>query len=120
MIHHMKRLIVPLVIMAALATPSVASAAGWKVVKKKSVSGQFAVTATSATINSPHKIAVDLIGGRGSIVWACSKGFSISSSTKTYGPGLHQLANTAGKSSCNVTASIDGSGHLTLEILIAK
>src|SRR4051794_3527850 len=59
----------------------------WRVVKSKSVSGQFAVTATSATIKHPRGIAVRFggTGAQGQVVWACSKGLSVASWTKRYG-----------------------------------
>jgi hypothetical protein len=87
--------------------------------QKKSSSGQITVTGVSATINHPHALAVDLIHGSGDVVWGCSKGFSVSSWTKQYGAGLHQLAHIAGQNSCNVTASVEGAGHVTVEILTA-
>lgn len=107
-----------------LACVSVGSALGasflsWHVVKSKSVSGQFAVTATSATIKHPRGIAVRFLGSgvHGQAVWACSKGFSVASWTHGFGRGLHVLGHVSGKDSCNVTASVSGQGRITVQIL---
>jgi len=69
------------VLALALTSSALSSAEAWRVVKTKSVTGQFAVTATSATIRSPHALAVRFVGSgvRGQAVWACSKGFSVAS-----------------------------------------
>ncbi|MGH2441711.1 MAG: hypothetical protein ACRDFX_00925 [Chloroflexota bacterium] len=103
-----------------------ASAAGvtasrsWHVVKRSSASGQFAVTAINATITRPHAIGVKFIGHvqTGDAVVACSKGFSISSNSRTYShAGFHRLPMTRGADSCDVTASVGGSGKVTVQIL---
>jgi hypothetical protein len=97
---------------AAIAVP------GWHVVKQKSASGQFATVATSATLGHPNGIAVNLEGGSGFTTWACSRGVaSISSYSSNPGPGFHILAHTGGASSCDVVASVGGSGHVVVQIL---
>ena len=87
------------------------------VVAQNSASGDFAVTATSATINHPHRIGVRFSGGSGLAVWACSKGFSVSSWSRNYGRGLHWLPYVGGKGSCNVTVSVGGSGRVGVQII---
>ena len=104
-----------LTILAIAATAALAS--GWHVVKSKSASGDFAVTAIDATIHHPHRIAVRLTGGSGDAVWACDKGYSVSSYSRQYGPGLHQLPHVRGKDSCDVTASVGGEGRVRVQIL---
>lgn len=94
-----------------------AFASGWHVVKSKSASGDFAVTAVAATIKHPHKIAVRFRGGDGTAVWACDKGFSVSSYSRDYHAGLHQLPHVKGKDSCDITASVGGYGHVRVQIL---
>ena len=95
----------------------VALASGWRVVAQRSAGGDFAVTATDATVHRPQHIAVRMIGGSGDIVWACSRGFSIGSWSRSFGRGLHELQHVRGQDSCDVTASIGGSGHVTVQIL---
>jgi hypothetical protein len=95
------------------------SALSWRVLKSKTVSGQFAATATSATINDPRGIAVRFRGSgvHGMAAWGCSKGLSVSSWSRQYGPGLHTLGHVRSKDSCNVVASISGNGRVTVQIL---
>jgi hypothetical protein len=101
-----------------LAVASAAAfASGWHVVKSKSASGDFAVTAISASIKHPHKIAVRFTGGDGNAVWACDKGFSVSSYSREYKAGLHQLPHVKGKNSCDITASVGGEGRVRVQIL---
>jgi hypothetical protein len=95
------------------------STLSWRVVKSKTVSGQFAATAASATIKHPTGVAVRFRGSgvHGMAAWGCSKGLSVSSWSRQYGPGLHTLAHVRGKDSCDVVASIGGSGRVTVQIL---
>jgi hypothetical protein len=112
---------------AVFAALSVATTAGgttatWRVVKSKSVSGQFAVTAVSATIKKPKRrgIAVRLIGrvSSGNGVIACSRNFSVSSNSRTYSKaGTFTLPVMVRADSCQVTASVGGSGKVTVQIL---
>jgi hypothetical protein len=117
----MKKLIVIAIVALALAVPAAFSANTytWRVVKSKSVSGEFAATGVSATIRHPRGIAVRFIGRgiRGTAAWGCSKGVSISSWHRTYGRGLHILGHVSGKDSCDVVASIAGRGRVTVQIL---
>src|SRR4051794_27595575 len=94
-------------------------ASTWRVVKTKTATGQFAVTATSATIRHPRGLAVRFRGAgvQGQVVWACSKGFSVASWTRSYGQGLHVLGHVRAKDSCDVTASVSGQGRITVQIL---
>jgi hypothetical protein len=98
---------------------SPSSASTWRVVKSKSVSGQFAATGISATIRHPRGIAVRFSGSgvHGFAVWGCSKGISVASWSRSYGRGLHILGHISGKDSCNVTASVSGQGRVTVQIL---
>lgn len=100
-------------------TASSGGTATWKVVKSKSVSGQFAVTGTSVTIGHPKGAAVRFLGSgvNGHVVWGCSKGLSIASWSRSYGRGLHILGHVRGKDSCDVIASISGQGRITVQIL---
>jgi hypothetical protein len=120
----MKRIVLLAVACSTVALMSVGTASSrgtytWRVVKSKSVSGQFAVTAISATIRHPIGIAVRFRGSgvQGQAVWACAKGFSVASWTRRYGGGLHVLGHVRGKESCDVTASVGGQGRLTVQIL---
>jgi hypothetical protein len=119
------RLAIITIITLALATPT-ALAGGtstWRVVKSKSVSGQFAATAISATIKHPKGIAVRFTGpgAKGMAVWGCSKGLSVSSWSRSYGKGLHILGHIRGKDSCHVVASVGGGpGRITVQILKLK
>jgi hypothetical protein len=94
----------------------------WRVVKSKSASGQFAVTAISATVRHPRGLAVRFrgAGAQGEAVWACSKGYSVASWTHSYGPGFHALGHVRGKDSCNVVASVSGEGRVTVQILALR
>jgi hypothetical protein len=120
---------VPAVLAAVLAlaltisaSASSGSAYTWRVVKSKTVSGQFAATAVSGTIRHPLGIAVRFrgTGVSGMAAWACTKGFSVSSWSRSYGRGLHALGHVRGKGSCDVTASIAGQGRITVQILKAR
>jgi hypothetical protein len=106
----------------ALAASTAGATTGWQILKSRSVTGQFAVTAISATVKypKPKGIAVRLIGrvSSGSAVIACSKGFSVASWTRSYTQaGLYVLPMTRAATSCLVTASIGGSGKVTVRIL---
>jgi hypothetical protein len=109
------------IVALALAAPTAltASTSTWRVVKSKSVSGQFAATGISATIKHPKGIAVSYIGSgvQGTVAWGCSKGISVSSWSRRYGKGLHVLGHVRGKDSCDVVASIAGRGRITVKIL---
>jgi hypothetical protein len=107
----------------ALALGAVSTVSGsaliWKVVKSKTVSGQFAATGISATIKHPRGIAVRFRGSgvHGMAAWGCSKGVSVASWSRQYGRGLHILSHVKGKDSCDVVASISGQGRATVQIL---
>jgi len=107
----------------ALATVLVGTAqasAGWHVVKSRSASGQFAVTAITATVNRPQGIAVRLRGpvSTGTAVIACSRNFSVTSNSRSYKrAGLYVLPMMRRASSCDVVASVGGSGRVTVQIL---
>jgi len=108
-------------LLLALAAASSVSgfALSWRVVKSKSVSGQFAATAVSATIKHPRGIAVRFRGSgvHGMAAWGCNKGISVASWSRQYGRGLHALPHVRGKDSCDVVASISGQGRITVQIL---
>jgi hypothetical protein len=102
------------------ATAFAGGVARWRVVKQSTASGEFAVAATQATVNHPRRLAVRLKGNvsSGTAIWACDKGYSISSWHRVYSrAGLYQLPHVAGKDSCQVTASVGGSGRITVQIL---
>jgi|SRR5262245_45734015 len=107
-------------LLALTAASSVSGTAlSWRLVKSKSVSGQFAATGVSATIKHPRGIAVRFRGSgvHGMAAWGCSKGFSVSSWSRQYGAGFHTLPHVRGKDSCDVVASISGQGRITVQIL---
>lgn len=99
----------------------IASAAGWRVIGRATSSGEFAATAANGTAQHPHHLAVRIRGRgvSGFAAVACTKGFSIGSKSTNYkGVGIHLLKlPMAGASSCDVTASLGGSGRITLQIL---
>jgi hypothetical protein len=111
--------VVGMALLAVIPTASSSDLARWRVVKSKSVSGQFAVTATSAILRRPKGAAVRFTGrnAQGEVVWACSKGFSVASWSRSYRGGLHVLRHVRGKDSCNITASVSGEGRITVQIL---
>jgi hypothetical protein len=115
----MKKVLAVGAVLAVLVVPATAFAAigGWHVAAQQSARGQFATTATDATVNRPHKIAVYFGHGSGFVSWACSRGFSIGSWSHNFGPGFHTLGHVRGQGSCDVTASVGGSGRVTVQIL---
>ena len=97
-----------------------AAAAPGKLRAGKTVSGAVAVTAVNATVESPHGIWVRFIGDvtTGTAVVACSRGMSISSNHYSYGrAGTYKVPiRPARAGSCDVIASIAGSGRVRVEI----
>ena len=79
---------------AGLSSPS--SASTWRVVKSKSVSGQFAATGISATIKHPRGIAVRFVGNgvHGFAAWGCSRGLSVASWSRSYGAACTRWATS--------------------------
>ncbi len=117
---YIKTAVLTLITVLAIAGAASASS-GWHVVAHRSASGGFAAAATSATVNHPHRIAISLTHGSGFVAWACSKGYtSISSWSRNYGAGFHELSHVYGKDSCDLTASVGGSGRVTVEILTRR
>jgi hypothetical protein len=118
----MVRITLPAAAFAVVLAVGVAYAAlPGRVVASKSASGQFAVTATSATVKKPKKIWVNLIGKgveNGLGVIACTRDFSVSSNSKDMtAAGLYRLPiQPVGADSCHVTASVGGSGRVTVQI----
>lgn len=102
-----------LVVSASAALPG-------KIVAHKSVSGAFAVTAVHATVAKPKGLWVRFVGKvtTGTAVVACSRGSSISSNPYSYQrAGVYRLpVKPAGADSCEVIASIGGSGQVTVEV----
>jgi hypothetical protein len=109
----MKKLVV-VGIAAALLVAAPAFGASWHVVKSKSISGQFGVTAFNATVRHPLAMRLRLSGANssGDAVVACSRGFSISSYSRTYShAGTYNLPIRPRRAgSCQVTVSIAVSG----------
>lgn len=99
---------------AALLSAAPAFAASWHLVKSKSVSGEFGVTAFNANVKHPLKMKLVLSGatGDGDVAVACSRGFTISSYSHSYSrAGTFQLAVRPKKAgSCQVTVSLEASG----------
>jgi|tagenome__1003787_1003787.scaffolds.fasta_scaffold20722226_3 hypothetical protein len=118
----MKRLIL-VGIAAALLVAGPAFGASWHKVKSKSVSGEFAVTAFNATVRHPLAMKLRLQGANssGDAVVACSRGFTISSYSRTYShPGTYKLPIRPRRAgSCQVTVSISVSGGTARATLYA-
>jgi hypothetical protein len=119
----MKTKLVLVGIAAALFTAAPAFAASWHVVKSKSVSGQFAVTAFNANVRRPLAMKVQLRGAisNGSAVVACSRGFSVSSYSRSYSrAGTYKLPVRPRRAgSCQVTVGLGvsgGTGRATLYV----
>lgn len=104
---------------ALTSTPS-SAAGGWRIAAQKSVSGEFAVTAISATVHHPRSLAVRLHGNvdTGEAVVACPRGFSVSSNARSYShAGTFRLPMARNADSCDITASVGGSGLVRVQIL---
>jgi hypothetical protein len=107
----------------ALLVAAPAFGASWHKVKSKGISGEFAVTSFSATVRHPRAMKVRLSGAidNGNAVVSCSRGFSISSYSRSYsGPGTYKLPIRPRRAgSCDVIVSIGvsgGSGRATLYV----
>jgi hypothetical protein len=112
-------LVSALAIALVLGTTS-ATASGWRVVRSGSSTGDFAVKSISATVAHPHALAVRMIGrvDSGMGVVSCSKGLGVASWSRSYSSaGTFRLPMTPGAGSCDVVASIGGSGRVTVQIL---
>jgi hypothetical protein len=111
----MKKLgLVLVAIAAALLVAAPAFGASWHVVKSKSVSGQFAATAFSASVRHPLAMKLRLSGAisSGTAAVSCSRGFTISSYSHSYSQaGTYKLSvrpRRAGR--CQVVVSFGVSG----------
>jgi hypothetical protein len=70
-------LLVGMALLAPIPSASTSDLARWRVVKSKSVSGQFAAASASATLRRPKGAAVRFLGRNvqaGRVMWACRKG----------------------------------------------
>jgi hypothetical protein len=112
------------VVSAALvsSTSVPAGVRGWHVIGRAASSGDFASAAANGTAKKPHRLAVKIAGSgvSGFAAVACTKGIaSIGSKTTNYsGAGIHMLRLPfARASSCEVTASVAGSGRISIQIL---
>jgi hypothetical protein len=110
-----------LALLAALCLTSTAAAAlPGKVVARKSVSGQFAVTAIHASVKKPSGLWIRFVGkvSTGEAVVACTRGLSISSNGKSFRKaGLYRLPiKPLRADSCDIIGSVGGSGRISLEI----
>lgn len=97
-----------------------AATTGWRVVKSGSSSGQFAIQSISATIHHPLALGVRLIGSvdNGEAIVSCSRGFGVASWSRSYSrAGAFRLPMTSRADSCDVVASVGGSGRVTVQIL---
>ena len=116
----MKKLLMSAAVAVLALATGVSASSGWRILKSKSVSGQFAVTAISATARHPTAIAMRLIGhvNSGVAVAACSRGFSVSSNSRSVAhAGTFRVRIMRHAGSCDVTASVGGSGRVTVQIL---
>jgi hypothetical protein len=122
----MPRITLAVAVIAVIGVVSAAHAAlPGRVVASKSASGQFAVTATNAMVKKPKGIWVNLIGkgvDTGLGVIACSRNFTVSSNSRSMkAAGLYRLPIQPAKAdSCQVTASVGGSGRVTVQIRAAR
>jgi hypothetical protein len=94
----------------------------WRVIGHASSSGAFAATAANGTAKHPHQLAVRIKGHgvSGFAAVGCSKGIASIGSKSTHysGVGLHLLKLPFRRpSSCSVTASVGGSGRISIKIL---
>ena len=124
----MKLIVTSAIITIALALPLAAAAQiggaatpmPGKPVASKTASGQFATTATSATVKHPKPIYARFVGTdiQGMAVIACSHDFTISSNSYQYKhSGIFRLPIKPAKAdSCNVVLSGSGSGAIHIEI----
>ena len=122
----MKKVLVILVAAMALGMSVMGAASGsygWRVVKSKTISGQFTVTAFNATVNHPRALAVRLKGQvqDASLTVACSRGFTVSGYNKNFPnhAGLYRVPiKPRGASSCDLVAGFASSGgKATMQIL---
>ena len=114
---------VAVIVSSVAVLADVAEAATPRVVASKSVSGQFAVTATNATVRHPTGLWVRLRGcSNGLAIVGCSRDFSVSSNSKSFTrAGMYRLAiRPARAETCSVTASVGGSGRVTVQILATR
>jgi len=96
-----------------------ADTGGWRIVKSGSASGDFAAKSIRATVSHPRALAVRLFGNvyTGQQVVSCSKGRRVASWHISYShAGTFALPMTRGASSCDVVASVGGSGRVTVQI----
>jgi hypothetical protein len=115
--------VVLMVLGAALFVAAPAFGASWHFVKSKGISGEFAVTSFSANVRHPLVMKIRLQGAidSGDVVVSCSRGFSISSYSRSYsGAGTHMLPVRPRRAgSCDVIVSIGvsgGSGRASLYV----
>ena len=113
---------VAMLVAASCCALSAFAATSWRVVKSSSVSGQFAVSSINATVvrPKPNGMAVRLTGAvaSGNAVVSCSRGFNIASWGKSYShAGTYVLPQLRNADSCDVIASVGGSGRVRVQIL---
>jgi hypothetical protein len=111
---------VTVTVLAVVATTALA--AGWHTVGRGSAGGDFAIATADGDASHPSALAVSVRGGgiSGMAIVTCDKGISsIGSKTTNFsGSGLHRLKfPMSHPASCNVVASVSGSGRLSLKIL---
>jgi hypothetical protein len=122
----MFRIIVLVAVVTATVIASIAyGALPGRVVASKSATGQFAVTATTATVKKPKGVWVNLIGkgvDTGLGVIACTRDFTVSSNSKNMkAPGLYRLPILPVRAdTCHITASVGGSGRVTVQIRASR
>jgi hypothetical protein len=115
----MRSLMVCCALALVIASPSLGGPS-WKAIKSKTATGQFAVTAINAAVKYPKALGLRLIGkvSSGIGVVACSKGFSVTSTSRSARrAGTFRLPMTRGAETCDITASVGGSGRVTTQIL---
>lgn len=104
--------------MGAIAVPTTADGAGWKIVGRRTAAGGgHPATLLAATINHPRRIAVEFIGGHRDASWICRYGIRSVEGSDSYSAGLYTLPDTSGQGQCTVVADISGQGTLTVAIL---
>jgi F0F1-type ATP synthase membrane subunit a len=103
-------------IVVAIASANAATG-NWKVAKSGSSTGRFSGMSIKATVAHPIALGVRLIGNVsvGEATVSCSNGFGVRSWTHA---GTFRLPTTSAADSCDVVASVGGSGRVTVQILV--
>lgn len=111
---------VVLILAAAASAALSASKSTWRVVKKKTASGENPTLTISATVRHPLGLGVrgsspTHVGS--SIRWNCTKGFTVRHWRLDVMGGFYALPHVRGKDSCRVFVTSHGRDRITVTIL---